>query len=393
VTEIVEYQPAVYQPPRTLPQSRTWLDLQNPALELANAIASTDFVPDSLRGNPAAITAAILYGDEVGLGPMQSLAKIAVINGRPTLAAEAQRALILAAGHDLWIEETSVTRCTIAGRRKGSEQSSRITWTADDAKRAGLAGKPPWRMYPRQMLLARASAELARAVFPDAIGGLSASEELEEYEQAAPASGGELAERTPIKTQTRRRQRASVSAGAPAPATPASEPASEPIPVPGDEGASGAPAALPAKEQAIVDELESELGATEVPVPGDEPAEPPKRLRAVEPPAPAPNELGPPVPGDDEDEARRRAAYPELEQPELGDELEPEPPAPITRRQRDKMMALFREKGFDDRESRLAFMRAITRRSDLTTGNDLTYDQASLLITMLEQQADAPPET
>ena len=111
---------------------------------------------------------------------MQSLAKIAVINGRPTLAAETQRALILQAGHDIWIEESTNTRCTVAGRRHGSEATSRVTWTLDDAKRANLAGKPPWRMYPRQMLLARASAELARAVFPDAIVGLAATEELED---------------------------------------------------------------------------------------------------------------------------------------------------------------------------------------------------------------------
>ena len=99
-------------------ESRAWLTLQNPALELANAIAATDFVPTTLRGNPAAITAAILYGDEVGLGPMQSLAKIAVINGRPTLAAETQRALILQAGHDIWIEDSTNTKCTVAGRRQ-----------------------------------------------------------------------------------------------------------------------------------------------------------------------------------------------------------------------------------------------------------------------------------
>jgi hypothetical protein len=181
--------------------------------ELANQIAGTDFVPTNLRNNPAAITAAILYGDEVGVGPMQSLARIAVINGRPTLAAETQRALILAAGHDLWVEESTVTKCTIAGRRKDSDATSRITWTLDDARRAGLAGKGNWKAYPRQMLLARASAELARAVFPDAIGGLAATEELEDHPE--PGNGTNPAP-TPAP-KTRQRKRASVSAPATTP--------------------------------------------------------------------------------------------------------------------------------------------------------------------------------
>jgi hypothetical protein len=120
-----------------------------------------------------------------------------------------QRALILAAGHDLWIEETTVTRCTVCGRRKDSEATSRITWTLDDAKRAGLAGKQPWRFYPRQMLLARASADLARAVFPDAIGGLAATEELEDDPELAAVDNG-----AEPPTTTRRRRRASVTTSA-----------------------------------------------------------------------------------------------------------------------------------------------------------------------------------
>lgn len=205
---------------------RDWLTIQNPAIELANAIAGTQFVPDHFRSNPAAIAAAILYGDEVGLGPMQSLAKIAVINGTPTLASEAQRALILRAGHDLWIEESTPTRCTVAGRRRGSEATSRITWTMDDAKRANLAGKPPWRLYPRQMLLARASAELARAVFPDAIGGLGSTEELTDDVVVAEEGRPE---------PTTRRRRANVQAAPDPPQTPALPPEIELPPPPADE--------------------------------------------------------------------------------------------------------------------------------------------------------------
>lgn len=182
---------------------REWIALLEPAAALANQVAGTGFVPSAMRGNPAAIVAAILYGDELGLGPMQSLAKIAVIEGKPALYAEAQRALILAAGHELWIEEATATKVTVSGRRAGSERTSSVTWTLDDAKRAGLAGRSNWRAYPRQMLTARATAELARVIFADVIGGLAATEELEDVDPFAPAPVGDVAEAPTTKRRRR----------------------------------------------------------------------------------------------------------------------------------------------------------------------------------------------
>jgi hypothetical protein len=143
---------------------------------LAERVARTDFVPRGFRGRPDAVVATILAGAEIGLAPMQSLRFIHNIEGTPTLKPEAMRALILAAGHEFWLEEHTTTAVTVAGRRAGSDQVTRVTWTLDDAKRAGLAQKPSWQAHPRAMLLARATAELARAVFPDVIGGLSGPE-------------------------------------------------------------------------------------------------------------------------------------------------------------------------------------------------------------------------
>lgn len=301
--------------------NRSWLTLQNPAIELANAIAGTEFVPTHFRNNPAAIAAAILYGDEVGLGPMQSLAKIAVINGRPTLAAEAQRALILQAGHDLWVEEATASRCTVVGRRRGSEATSRITWTMDDAKRAGLTGKPPWKLYPRQMLLARASAELARAVFPDAIGGLASTEELDDGAGAADVT---VAEATP--TTRRRRVNVTARSGDVRPAdldAPTTPPDADPTP----------------------------------PLPGEEDVPPPPE------PTPPPT---PPLPPD-----REPGHLPEPETMMISDS------------QRRKLQAMLRERAILDRGERLDLYTAQTGRP-ISTGNDLTFAEASGLIDYLQ---------
>ena len=228
MNELVEYEPRT---PVEANARRRWVELMRPAADLAKSIAGTDFVKSAIRGNPAAIAACVLYGDEVGLGPMQALAQISVIDGRPALSAEAMRALILAAGHDLWIEESSVTKATIAGKRRDSQQTSRVTWTMDDAKRANLAGKPNWRAYPRQMLAARATAELARLIFADAIGGLLVVEELEETE---PSSAPKRETRKRENGQTRKREETTLTRSSRPQRAP--EPDSDLPPLPNEPG-------------------------------------------------------------------------------------------------------------------------------------------------------------
>jgi hypothetical protein len=150
----------------------SWVDLMRPAADLAIQIADTEFVPSEFRNRPGAIAACILYGAELGLGPMQSLAKVDVVKGRPAPRAELGRALALAAGHEIWVEETTNTRVVIKGHRRGSSHVFTVTWTMDDARKAGIAANPAYAKYPRQMLLARASAELVRQMAPDVTGGI-----------------------------------------------------------------------------------------------------------------------------------------------------------------------------------------------------------------------------
>ncbi len=148
--------------------------------KLANRMAGTEFVPKGLR-SAESVLGAMLTGHELGIQPMASLAKIHVIEGRPTLSAEMMRAIVLREGHQIHVEETTNTRCTLVGRRGGDTRETSITWTMDDARNAGLVNKNNWKSYPRAMLLARATGELVRAVFPDVLAGISyAKEEAED---------------------------------------------------------------------------------------------------------------------------------------------------------------------------------------------------------------------
>ena len=139
----------------------------------AQRVAGTPFVPSAFRGKPEAVFAAILFGEELGIGPMQSLNSIHVIEGKPGMAPELMRALVARAGHRIDVKEANSERVTLWGKRCDNDSEATVTWTMDDAKQAGLAGRGAWKTYPRAMLLARATSELCRMVFADVVAGLS----------------------------------------------------------------------------------------------------------------------------------------------------------------------------------------------------------------------------
>lgn len=62
--------------------------------------------------------------------------------------------------------------------------SVRISWTIEQARKAGLASKDNWKHYPRAMLRARVIAEGVRAAYPAAIGGMLVTEELQDLPPA-----------------------------------------------------------------------------------------------------------------------------------------------------------------------------------------------------------------
>ena len=132
-----------------------------------NMIADTEMVPRGLRGNPPAMYAAIIMGRELGLGPMQSMQMIDVIDGRPALSAELQTAMIRNAGHSIVLSEFNDRVAAVKGRRGDNGDEITITFTIEMAERAGLTGKRNWRQYPEAMLWARALSMLSRMLFAD----------------------------------------------------------------------------------------------------------------------------------------------------------------------------------------------------------------------------------
>jgi hypothetical protein len=156
-----------------LPEVQRPLSPAEVSWKVAQKIANTPFVPTAFRGKPESVYAAVLYGEELGLGPMQSLTQIHVIEGKPSLAPEGMRGLVLKAGHRIDVKVASNDKVVLYGRRADSGSEATVEWTMKDAQLAGLAGRGAWKTYPRAMLMARATSELCRMLFADIIAGLS----------------------------------------------------------------------------------------------------------------------------------------------------------------------------------------------------------------------------
>lgn len=150
------------------------------AHQIAVSLSKTSFVPATMRGKADDITAAILAGDELGLKPMASLRSMDIIQGTPALRAHAMRGLLQSHGHEVELVSSTVERCEMRGRRKGSEAWQSVTWTIDRAAALGLTTKPEWKKQPQTMLVARATGEICRLIASDVLHAMPyAAEELD----------------------------------------------------------------------------------------------------------------------------------------------------------------------------------------------------------------------
>jgi hypothetical protein len=169
------------------------------AMEFARLLANSTMVPREFQGKPGNVLIALQWGREVGLGPLQAVQNIAVINGRPSLWGDAMLALVR--GHPA----CAAVREGVAGdgdtrhgwcevTRRG-EPPQRRTFSVADAKRAKLWGKAgPWTEYPDRMLQLRARGFATRDVFPDALRGVITAEEAADMPPArGPTIMGEAA--------------------------------------------------------------------------------------------------------------------------------------------------------------------------------------------------------
>src|SRR5438270_236305 len=73
-------------------------ELSDMAYQFAVKLCKTKMVPERFRQKPEEATAAILYGAEIGLGPIAALQNIFEVKGSPGIYARTAQALLEAKG-------------------------------------------------------------------------------------------------------------------------------------------------------------------------------------------------------------------------------------------------------------------------------------------------------
>lgn len=152
--------------------------------KVAATLCNTTMVPKGMRGDKAAVFAVIVWASEVGVGIIQALNGVQVVEGHTAPTPQMMRALIMRAGHTFAVREMTPTTCTVYGKRHDTGEELAVTWTIEDANRAGLVRpNTPWTKYPADMLLARATSRLGRIMFSDVIAGLGYTPDEVAYDQ------------------------------------------------------------------------------------------------------------------------------------------------------------------------------------------------------------------
>ena len=116
---------------------------------------------------------------------MASLRSVHLIKGKHCLSADLMVALVLKSGKADYFRmvESTDELATFETMRKGEPEPTRLSFTMEQAQKAGLVQpNGNWHKYRSQMLRARAKSELARLVYPDLLAGLYTPEELRRRE-------------------------------------------------------------------------------------------------------------------------------------------------------------------------------------------------------------------
>lgn len=131
---------------------------------------------------------------ELGIPFTQIPSGMMIVNNRPTVWGDLALALVMRSPECAGVietttgsGETAIATCTAKRCKRVADGTFAITETARtfsaaEAKKAGLWGKSgPWSSYPMRMLQMRARAFAIRDAFPDLLGGIGITEEVEDF--------------------------------------------------------------------------------------------------------------------------------------------------------------------------------------------------------------------
>lgn len=122
-----------------------------------------------------------------GRHPAEAARDYHIIQGRPTLKADAMLARFQQAGGRVeWTRYDDQAVVGVFTHPSGGKLT--LEWTIERAKAAGLASKEVWKQYPRNMLRSRVISEAIRTVYPGVLSGCYLEDEIETVVHSAPVA-------------------------------------------------------------------------------------------------------------------------------------------------------------------------------------------------------------
>lgn len=150
-------------------------------MELARAFAGSGLFGIKTPDQALALMALC---EAEGMHPAIAVRDYHIIQGKPTLKADAMLARFQASGGKVkWLDMTDEK---VSGEFSHPSGGSVVMeWDRQRATTAGFWGKDNWRKFPRAMLRARVISEGIRTVFPGVVVGTYTPEEVQDFDTKA----------------------------------------------------------------------------------------------------------------------------------------------------------------------------------------------------------------
>lgn len=158
----------------------------------ADVLVKSGFLPVSVN-TPEKALAIMQKGKELGIGPMEALSSINVIQGKPSVSPQLMLALARRTGQLENLKMVSDDKgATVSVTRRG-QSPYKTTYGVKEATDLGLIGKDNYKKQFGTMCQWRALAANLRITFPDAISGLYLVEEMTGGEETTITTRGPVA--------------------------------------------------------------------------------------------------------------------------------------------------------------------------------------------------------
>lgn len=149
-------------------------------LRYGDIMVKSGMVPKHIATPEAAIV-VMRYGHQLGVDEFTALQHMYVIGGKPAADASLLQSVMQRdhGGNAVRLKKFTAEEVVIECRRRDTGETAEVSYTWEEAERAGLPkANPTWLKYPADMLFARCISRAGRQVFRDSTMGMYTPEEI-----------------------------------------------------------------------------------------------------------------------------------------------------------------------------------------------------------------------